>query len=135
MHCGVEETKGEDVFPKNTIESQDIVRVGSNNDIEMKTNDNPVDTGTHYYGETVSENVPLSTLLDFITDIFIQSQKGNLPKTTPEETAALLARWFDKSILEDVKSEFYEQSASTIESCAGQFVRNILKRPRLDSDV
>jgi len=75
MDCGVEETKGEEVIPENTIESQDIVRVGSNNDnnidIEMETNDKPIDTGTHYYGETVSENVPLSNMLDFITDIFI----------------------------------------------------------------
>jgi hypothetical protein len=153
MDYGYEETKLEE---KRVIEVQDsgcteIFQVSStdavsntpdasslndsDNDIEMKTNEPSVDTGVHFYGETVSQNIDTTNMLDFIADIFIQYQRGNLPKTTPEETSELLRKWFDGSILEDVQSEFYEQPVTPVESRTRQHVRNILKRPRVDSNL
>ena len=152
MEYGYEETKeSEDV----AIEVQEDVRsteilevvdtevavnspaaesVIENNDTEMKTNEVLVDTGVHFYGETVSQPITASSMLDFIGDIIIEYGRGNLPKSSPEETAELLRKWFDKSILQDVQSEFYEQPVTPIESSTEQCIRNVLKRPRIDSD-
>ena len=105
-----------------------------NNDTEMKTNEVTVDTGVHFYGETVSQPITTSSMLDFIGDIIIEYSRGNLPKSSPEETAELLRKWFDKSILQDVQSEFHEQPVTPIESSAEQCIRNVLKRPRIDSE-
>ena len=73
-------------------------------------------------------------MLDFIGDIIIEYSRGNLPKSSPEETAELLRKWFDKSILQDVQSEFHEQPVTPIESSTEQCIRNVLKRPRIDSE-
>ena len=108
--------------------------VSDGNVEEMKTNES-TELGVHFYGETVSQPLHSCNMLDFIGDIFIQYQKGNLPKTTPEETAELLRKWFDKSIKEDVKSELYEQPTTPIESDPEQCVRNVVKRQRVDSDL
>ena len=44
--------------------------------VESKSNDVLIDTGVHYYGETVSQIIPASNMLDFIGDIFIQYKQG-----------------------------------------------------------
>jgi len=104
-------------------------------DNTMETNEESVNTGIHFYGETVSQTMSTTNMLDFIKDIFIQYDQGYLPKTTPEETAELLKKWFDGSLSKDVQSQFYEQSTPSVESRAEQFVCNVLKRPRVDSNV
>jgi len=102
----------------------------------MKTNEEDINTGTHCCKETVSQNVEASGMLDFISDIFIQYVNGNLPKTYPEETSELLRKWFDGTLTsEDVEPEFYEQSTPSVEGRAEQFVRHVLKGPRVDSYV
>ena len=103
--------------------------------VEMKTNENSLDKGIHIYGETVSQTVNGSNMLDFISDIFIQYRQGNLPRATPEETAELLRKWFDGSIKEDVEPQLHEQSTTPIETDLEQCVRNVVKRQRVDSDV
>jgi hypothetical protein len=123
-----------------TTQSPEIVNVDTPNDNDididsdkMELNESTVDKGTHFYGETVSSTVNATDMLDFIADIFVQYRQGKLPKISPEETAVLLAKWFDGSITEDDESKLYEQSVAAIESGAEQLVRHILKRPRIDS--
>lgn len=123
---GFEETKNEET---------DIISDIDNVNVEMKTNDQEVDKGIHIYGETVSQNIDSTSMLDFIFDLLIQHKNGTLPKSNPEEVAELLTKWFDGSLKEHVESELHEQSVASIESGSEQCVRNIVKRQRVDSDV
>ena len=69
---GYEETKNE--------EEQNV------DDIEMNTNEESIESGSHIYGKTVSQLVDSSSMLDFIGDIFLQYKQGNyqkLPKKKP----------------------------------------------------
>ena len=123
---GFEETKNEET---------DIISDTDNVNVEMKTNDQEIDKGIHIYGETVSQTIDSTSIPDFIFDILIQYKNGTLPKSSPEEVAELLTKWFDGTIKEHVESELHEQSVTSVESDSEQCVRNIVKRQRVDSDV
>jgi hypothetical protein len=116
---------------ENAVDSTETMDTNIGNDLNV----NGEMEGIHIYGETVSQPIQASNMLDFIADIFVQYQQGNLPKTTPEETAELLRKWFDGSLSKDVNSEFHEQPITPIESSSEQCIRNILKRPRIDSEL
>ena len=93
------------------------------------------DKGTHFYGETVSKTISSLEMYDFMVNILIQSSLGKLPKSSPEEIKQLLVERFDVAVTQNVEPELSEQSTTTLEDDSEQYVRNQLKRQRVDSDI
>lgn len=117
---------------ENAVDSAETMDTKVDNDLNVYD----ANTGKHVYGETVSKTISSFEMYKFMTDILIQASRGELPQSSPEEVQQLLFERFGTTpSTKNVESEFPEQPVTPIEDYPEQFVRNQLKRQRVDSDV